>query len=472
MSARMLGVAVLAALAAAGCGGDGGGTARDAVADDAARMDVPAGDEATGTDADRDLAAQETGGDATSDAAGEDPAAGDEADGEAADAATDPVADPAAEDATEDADTNPCPRLPGAADRARVVAVSFPYLEGARKSGDWALLQLAADGTLSGPGPRFQMGPAFDGEVAFTPDGEIGIAVQDDGTLGVFRVAGDGTAQVVHAAFAGHFYASRIVMSAAGDHAFVLDTEWRDSGGSTRRGGGVYRVDIGCDGTLTDRGMAMPAKLPAALLAVPGQPGRAVLAARDVLDVMSGGDLHLLSSEDAPTVVHSAAALSEDSSVDGSAMTPDGKFALLGDSGMFSTQGVGVVEVAGDTLVPRQFLSGIGNPAAIVVSPSGGTALVAGAYEPDDLWILDRDDAHPEAPFSIRGTVEYAGGGSQLPTSMVMLERGPLAGRVLVTEVTGIRQIDLATDGSVVDHGVFPLGGGVTNMPAVIGVQP
>ena len=118
------------------------------------------------------------------------------------------------------------------------------------------------------------------------------------------------------------------------------------------------------------------------------------------------------------------------------------------------------------------FLSGIGNPAVIVVAPSGGTALVAGAYEPDDLWILDRDDAHPEAPFSIRGKVEYAGGGSQLPTSMVMLERGPLTGRVLVTEVLGIRRLDLGGDGSVTDHGVYPLGDGATNMAAAIGIQP
>lgn len=372
-----------------------------------------------------------------------------------------------------DPGVNPCPRLPAAADRDRFVVTSFPYQDAQGKASDWALIRLSAKGVLSDLGPRFQMGPAFDGDVAFTPDGQVGIAVQDDGTLGVFRIDPvAGSAVVVHAGFAGGFSASRVLMGPAGDHALVLDTEWRDASGGTDRGGGVYRVDIGCDGTLTDRGMVMPAKLPAALLRIPTRPDRVVLAARDALDVLTGGDLHLLTWGAQPSVLRSVVTLTEDSNVDGFAITPDGRYVLQGDTGMFATHGVAVAEVVVDTLVSRQFLQGIGNPAAIVVAPVGGTVLVAGAYEPDDLWILDRTDATPETPFTIRGPVDYVGGGSQLPTAMVMLDRGPLAGRVLVTEVEGIRQVDLKPDGTVQDLGIYRLGGGTTGMPAALGVQP
>ena len=377
------------------------------------------------------------------------------------------------DDGPGDPGVNPCPRLPAAADRDRFVVTSFPYQDAQGKASDWALIRLSAKGVLSDLGPRFQMGPAFDGDVAFTPDGQVGIAVQDDGTLGVFRIDPvAGSAVVVHAGFAGGFSASRVLMGPEGDHALVLDTEWRDASGATDRGGGVYRVDIGCDGTLTDRGMVMPAKLPAALLRIPTRPDRVVLAARDVLGVLTGGDLHLLSWGNPPVVRHSVQTLGDDSNVDGFAITPDGRYVLQGDTGMFATHGVAVAEVVGETLVPRQFLTPIGNPAAIVVAPAGGTVLVAGAYEPDDLWILDRTDATPETPFTIRGPVDYVGGGSQLPTAMVMLDRGPLAGRVLVTEVEGIRQVDLKPDGTVQDLGIFTLGGGTTGMPAALGVQP
>jgi len=82
------------------------------------------------------------------------------------------------------------------------------------------------------------------------------------------------------------FYASRVVMDPSGERAWVVDGNWRENGG------GIYGVRIACDGTLTDEGLRVAAKLPSALAFLPG--GHAVLAATDALDSPAGEDLHVL----------------------------------------------------------------------------------------------------------------------------------------------------------------------------------
>ena len=47
-------------------------------------------------------------------------------------------------------------------------------------------------GEIHDDGTRFSMGRATMGRVRFTPDGELGFAVQEDGSVGVFSLSASG----------------------------------------------------------------------------------------------------------------------------------------------------------------------------------------------------------------------------------------------------------------------------------------
>lgn len=361
----------------------------------------------------------------------------------------------------------PCPRLPAPASRSRKVAVALPYGSQGEKVAAWTLLDLSEDGTLATSGAGFSMGTALSGQVTFTPDGSIGLISQDDGSLGVFRIEEDGSPTVIHAAFKGSFYGSGVVMAPEGDHAFVIDSQWRNIGG------GIHRVDIACDGSLTDRGRVVEAKLPRALLVLPGRPDRAVLAAEDALDSVEGRDVHLLRWGTEPAVLGGTLAFATEAIVMGATATPDGRYVLLGDNDEFSGEPnrVAIVSVEGDDLSVPQILSPLEDPVVLLAAPEGGTVLAVSGYG-NALFILDRNDSTPATPYSVRGEVAYQGGRPQLPGAAVMVERGPLSGLVLVTEVEGVRSVRLQADGSVDDLGLTSLGDSFLGMPGAIGVQP
>ncbi len=380
-----------------------------------------------------------------------------------------------AEDPAPDTPANPCPRLPAPADRPRKVVVSHPYDADGNPAGSWEVADLSQDGVLVPGGPRFEMGRAAWGEVVFTPDGAIGIAAQDDGTLGVFRVGPDAV-EVVHAAFQGSFYAARVVMDSSGEVAWVLDSEWRDIGG------GVYRVRIGCDGQVSDEGRIVPAKLPYALEFLPDGSGRAVLAAKDVFEVPEGHDFHLLQwgvggpdwSGEVPSVLGSASGFPDtDAIIASMAVSPDGRFVLAGDNSLFSGTGdrVAVVEVAGEGLVARQVLAPIEDPVGIAFSPFGDAAIVVSGYG-DAIFVVRHDAGDPASPFQVQGEVAYQGKKPALPGQAVLIRRGLLEGRVLVGEVSGVRQVQFAPGAVVTDLGLTSFGAGLQNMVGAVGVQP
>lgn len=359
-----------------------------------------------------------------------------------------------------------CPREPASAGRPRWVVASLPYGTGGAQSQDWTLLRLDTDGRLAWTEARFAMGRATGGVVAFTPDGRLGIAVQDDGSLGVFAIADDGEVRVIDGGFRGAFHADQVRIVGNGDRVLVLDAQWAESGG------GVHQVEIGCDGTLVDRGRWIPARLPRALLRLPG--GAFLLAAWFPEGLPAeAGDVHLYDLGDRPRRLGGGQAFPDDAIIGGAAVTADGTLALLGDVSEFSGRAtaIAVMEVQGDALVRRQVITPFEDPVSLVAAPQGGTLLAASGYG-DALWVLEQVPGQPETPIRVRGRLDTPGGRPQLPGSMVILERGPLAGRVLVAEVTGIRQVHLGADGSATDLGVTSLGGGVEGLPGSLGIQP
>lgn len=368
-------------------------------------------------------------------------------------------------DAAPAPDANPCPRAAAPADRARKVVVSLPYDAGGGQASTWTVLDLAADGTPSGPtGAPFTMGRATRGAIAFTPDGEVGLVAQDDGSLGVFRFDGD-TPVVVHARFTGSFYAERVVVDPAGDLAYVIDPNWRNNGG------GIYRVAIGCDGSLTDLGLWFPTKL-AAGLHLRGE--RAVLVATDVGDSPAGDTVDLLDwTTEPPGLLDGDPLFPDDQAiVAATAMTANGRHVLVGDNSEFSglPNRVAVAAVAGDAVTTTQVITPVEDPVAIVASPFDDAALVVSGYG-DAVFVLDYA---PDAatPFTLRGEVAYAGAAPQLPGDAVMVDRGGQRGLVLIAELAGVRRMRFGAGATVTDLGLQSTGTGYTAITGAIGVQP
>ncbi|APR76064.1 Hypothetical protein A7982_01411 [Minicystis rosea] len=362
-----------------------------------------------------------------------------------------------------------CARAPGPADGPRKLVVGHPYDADANASKVWEVLDLDAAGTLTKTGTTFEMGRAFWGEVAFTPDGKVGIAVHDDGTLGVFRFETSGEPTVVHASFKGSFYAGTVIIDPSGDGAFVLDENWRNNGG------GLYRISIGCDGTLTDLGSVAPSKLARGMVRLGQTPNHAVLAATDVLTSKAGDNAHLLDlGGAAPTLLAGAPAFADDEAIISAiARTHDDRFVLIGDNSEFASvpNRVAVVGVSGASLTAAQTLSPIEDPVSIVTSPFDNAALVVSGYG-NAFFALGYDPGNTTAPFTVKGQVTYVGKKPQLPANAVLVDRGALRGRVWVAENEGVRQVRFEQNGDITDIGLFSLGSEIETLVGAIGVTP
>ena len=365
-------------------------------------------------------------------------------------------------DAVEAVDAMTCTRTPpGPADHTRRVVVSHPYDAASAQANDWEMLDLSTAGTFSRPNHHFTMGRADVGEVVFTPDGKIGIAVQDDGTLGVFSLDDSGVPAVIAPKFKGGFYADRVVMAARGDHAYVLDDEFREIGG------GIYRIDIGCDGSIIDRGLVLAGKLPSALAFAAN--GDAIVAAVE-LGASTTSGVHVATWGATPAVVASAAAFPDDMAIVGGAtLTRDGAFFLIGDTSQFASvpNRVAVVPVTGEALGTSYVIANVMDPLALIASPFTDDVLVASGFG-DALYTLHRD---PDGMWRDKGEITYQGAKPQLPGGAVRIEAGALAGTVLVGENLGVRRVELGANG-VTDHGLYSLGTGTANIVGAVGVTP
>jgi len=370
----------------------------------------------------------------------------------------------------EEVTVDPCGRPLADADAPRVVVAQHPYLEAGVPGTSWDVLDLESDGTLTASGVSFEMGRAFWGSVEFARNGGVGIVVQDDGSLGVFRIELDGSITVVYTGYTDGLYAGSVHVAASGEYAYVLDPNWRNNGG------GVFKVDIACDGTLTTTDLQIPSKLARGAVAL-DSPGhdRYFVAAVDILDSPATlTSAHIVDFAPTPAVLSSADGFGdEDASVSAVARTHDGRFALVADNGMFSVpHRVSVLRIDGDQLTPVQTLSPFTDPAAVVTSPYDNAALVV-AGEDDALFGLRYDPAATDAPFTVLGELAYpTGDRPQLPFSAVMIDRGLLRGRVLIAENLAIRQVQFNPDGSITDLGTTSLGSGIPAIVGAIGVQP
>lgn len=394
-------------------------------------------------------------------AASSDASTGPEADGSTREASPGPDASTASDGSAS------CPRAPAPAERSRKVVASHPFGATAGvKAKDFEVLDLSTNGTLSRPSTpvTFTMGTALQKPIVFTPDGEIGLVAQDDGSVGIFRLPASGPPVVIEAAYRGGFYAGSIVVSADGTRFWVTDQN------TAPNGGGLYEVTIGCDGKPGAPRLVVPGGGATAMALLPGDPTKAVLAARKAFDSAATKDVHVVDLA-GPSLVASAAPFGDLDAIPSSvAITPDGKYALVADDGVIVGNRVAVVAL-GPQLAPVSLLS-TPYPAMVVMSPFGNAAIVLNDDSTDQIHVLKYDAADASAPFSITGELAYKFGKPQIPVTASWIARGSLKGTVFVGENVAVRQIRFGAAGDVTDVAKLASGPGNEGIIGVVGVQP
>jgi hypothetical protein len=340
-----------------------------------------------------------------------------------------------------------CRATPGAADRARTALVSLPYDASGGQADTWMVLDLSTDGTLT-EREQITMGRATGGEVVYTPDGSLALAVTADGGVAVYDTR---AGAVVHESATSGYYAGRIVVDPTGEIAWIIDGNWANNGG------GVYRVPIDCTtGELGAGERVLESKLPADLLWLDTG---AIVVGREIGGAAATDDLARL-TWDPPAWVDGVDVFGDNDAVVTDAAIV-GDWILVADNSEFSGVPTRVGRVhLGDTLTVSDAVD-VEDPMSIVPFDDGtARALVASGYG-DAYFVLDADAGE---------AARVSASGVQLPSAMSALRRGGLAGRVWASEVGGVRQLQLGD--TVEDLGVYSLGGGMTGLPGAVGVEP
>lgn len=372
-----------------------------------------------------------------------------------------------------------CPRQPAAADRTRYV-VAARHNDFANLQRTFEVYALSDTGLLSFTGYTFQLGGrATYGDILFTPDGEIGVVALDNdtngdnqGAIGVFRLDAGGVPTVIHEAYSASAFASAVVMGPAGRTVYVIERDAQEMGG------GVYAVSIGCDGTLVDEGLVMQTNHLGGMHLDPHDPSRAVLVDKELDPPVTGYDARLFAWPPLDPALGRADIWTDAGYiVADTTLTWDARYLLVADASPFNglPDRIGVAEVLNDGLLFTQSLdTHFQEPTVVFPSPFNNAVLVAtaGGGAQDSIHWLTYDATDSVSPFSFGGEVAYQGVGPQLPGTGAMIRRGGLAGRVLLTELSSIRQLQFNANGTVADVGLFDTGDGVEYMVGAIGVQP
>lgn len=361
-----------------------------------------------------------------------------------------------------------CPRALAPADRTRYLVASHPFpSDGGSRDDLYEVFSVSPSGAVASTGRFFRMGRANDytSPIVFTPDGVVGIAAQENGTLGVFTLDSAGVPTVVHAAFDPAGASSgKLLMHPAGNSLFLTDFNTQNNGG------GLYRVDIGCDGTLLNPRQVLPGNNAAAATWLPNQEFL-VVASRDLQGSPAMQDLHLVDVATSPPVVRASSTgfPDRDAIPPTVSVSADGRWIVLPDTGFSGGDRLAVFERSGTTLTARQVLT-TASPVAVVFSPFDTTGLVVNSDTADHFRRFTFDGG----AFAVAATpLPYTFGRPELPGAPVMIDRGALTGRLFVPELLAVRQLQFERDGGITDVAKTPAGGtGSGQILGTLGIQP
>ncbi len=354
------------------------------------------------------------------------------------------------------------------ADGVRRLVVSHPFpADGGSKDNRFEVFTVAADGVLTATGTEFRMGVAGDytSPIIFTTDGRIGFVAQEDGTIGVFRFEGPNVV-VVNAAFDGNFSAGKLLLQPSGDKLWVTDFNTQNNGG------GVYSVDIGCDGALSNVQWVLPGNNASGAVFLRDR-AELIVTARSLASSAVMQDVHVVdvTQATAPVVLSSATGFPDrDAIAPMVALSRGARFVAVPDTGFGAGDRVAFFEKTGTRLASRGVMN-VSAPGGLAFSPFADEGLVMSTDGADQYVHFSWNTAGTS--FSVTGNLPYAHGRPQLPGAPVMISRGQLEGRLFIAELESIRQLQFNRDGGVTDISKTPASGtGSAQILGTLGVTP
>jgi hypothetical protein len=152
-------------------------------------------------------------------------------------------------------------------------------------------------------------------------------------------------------------------------------------------------------------------------------------------------------------------------------LSRDGSQAFIGDSNFAGPNRVGIADVSASGAAMVAVIPNITDPSSIAASPHGDVVVVSSSQPPGEgIYVLDRGG--PNGTWRNRGEIAYGGPPAQLPGDMVAIDRGALAGSVLVSELSTVRRLVFRASGEVEDEGSLFFGDGLDTIGGAIGVTP
>lgn len=361
-----------------------------------------------------------------------------------------------------------CVFTPSSPNALRKVVVSHPFPDdGGTRDNRYEVFDLTSSGMLTANGPQFRMGRSSDysSPIVFTPDGRIGFVTQEQGTIGVFRFD-EGGVVVVHAAFVTGFSPGKLIFLPATSQLLATDFNTQNNGG------GLYSIDVGCDGSLSNVRLVLAGNNASAELRLKST-NTTLVASRSLGTSPMMQDLHVV---DIASLTAAAVTTSTTGFPDRDAIPPsisasrDLRVIALPDNGFLAGSRIAFFELNGSTVTSRAVVT-TPNPAGVAFSPFGDVGLVVNTDGADHYRRLTWDSAL--TTFTIGGALTYVHGRPQLPTVPVMIDRGLLEGRVLIGELDAIRQLQFETDGGITDVSSTPVSGtGSAQIVGTFGVTP
>ena len=357
------------------------------------------------------------------------------------------------------------------ADRDRLVLVQAPYGQDALASKTWHALLLTQTGDLSTLDRPFELGRAPKGNVVFTPDASMAFVAQDDGSIGIVSINPDNTLTVQDTGFSGDFYASSLTMDPSGEILWIVDPNWPENGG------GIYSAQIDCS---LDQ-LAVPERIfssknASKIILLPIEEtdvrealvvGREAAGTSPLSEIVRVDLFH-------PDInpLGSDVFRDEDAIVSDAIRFPGSNYALVADYAAFSSEPnrVAVVEYSTDSLNTIQLIEPLLDPVALIASAWEDQVLLLSGY--GDALLSFHFTGRSDAPFEEGPAPSYSNGGPQLPTAVDQVMKGPLKGRVLVTENEGIRQLQFGENTSLSEVGFVAIGESFEGITGALGIAP
>ena len=332
---------------------------------------------------------------------------------------------------------------------------SHPFAQDTKEFGIYSF----SNNTVSPTGQLFFLDKVSEGLISFIADGKFGLVATDRGKVSIFSLGQQANAVALYADYRPKTcYADSIAPDPADpSRAYILDVNVS---------GGICAVTMDSSGKVTDHGAVLTIASAKQLLFPP-----AAATSKDAIVVSLSGVVTLvdwtshipvLSINAFDTVDREG---SPDAIVSAATLTADGQYLLvLDDNAVMGTMRFAALRVnwAARTVERVQIIANsrqvsFPDPVAVVASPFNNLVLVSSA-EGNAILQLKYNPADSTTPFALLDPVSITTTKPQLPNTMVLLapDAGPdsMRGRVMVAELSGVRQLQFMPDGSVVDMGL------------------